>query len=148
MQIVQYKSNHFHDNNKCTNWLDIYKYVIKRKCLQSWIIYASSLVFSMSLKGSIKRTQFRIFSFAWTFSNYSWCPPLESMLVSRLALTLIVRYRTSIITFLNWHFLPLLSFHYGPIPRPILHKEWWPMFNFNQTFILVKKLKLAPRALH
>jgi hypothetical protein len=32
------------------------------------------------------------------------------------------------------------------ILRPILHEESWPMFNSNQVFLIMQKLKSAPRA--
>jgi hypothetical protein len=32
--------------------------------------------------------------------------------------------------------------------RPTLHEESRPMFNSNRAFLLVQKLKSAPRALH
>jgi hypothetical protein len=45
MQAVQYISNRFQDNNKHSNRLDPYKYVIRHEYLQLWIILGNKCSF-------------------------------------------------------------------------------------------------------
>jgi hypothetical protein len=45
MQAIQNTSNKFHDNNKYTNWLNTYKYVIRCICLQLCIILGNQCSF-------------------------------------------------------------------------------------------------------
>jgi len=51
MQVVQYTSNMFHDNNKYANRLDIYKYVTKHIYVYNCgLFWAGSVIFYASLK--------------------------------------------------------------------------------------------------
>jgi len=61
MQTIQYKSNWFHDNNECTNWLELTIISPNTNVYNYGLFWASNLVFFVSLNGLIKITQFIVF---------------------------------------------------------------------------------------
>ncbi len=55
MQAIQYTSNRCHVNNKYTNKINIYKYVIRRICLQLWIILGKQCSSYVKLEANNRR---------------------------------------------------------------------------------------------
>ncbi len=55
-QAIQYTWNKFHDNNRYTNWLDIYKYVTKAYVYNCGLFWVVNVVSYVSLKETIKVT--------------------------------------------------------------------------------------------